>query len=372
MKKRPDLNLPSISTVELQGSSELKVFNNEEKLQAKSDTLSPNSDQKKVTQITDGAGATIMSLGNTSFSADHAQTKPAFLATCRSSEKVSIDSIQFGQPPPTNISGGSFSGSGNNIRSCNLLSNSLNFVSADDLGTIPGNARILTSPKRSRDSQCITDDGCNYSPVDTILSLSLSGYTDANQKTGKRSRVCESPLLADEKESGFLYYDTPQWNDSNVPISSGGRTRENINNLEQASHQIADSYLSNMLLSISSNADSPESILKSSAMSYRNTPSIIRNKAFRAATSGSHSSSFSIPRHILSCSSNSEYADCSSLMSERGFLHSRDSRFGQAVGRRLEYAFDSEWDSTSVSCYTPGSAAVSSELKVDKKMTLTP
>lgn len=353
----------------MQESSYPKVFNNEEKLQAKSGTLSPNSDQKKVTQNTDGARSTIMALGNTSFSAVHAQTKPAFLATCRSSEKVSIDSIQFGQPP-TKINGSSFSGSGNNIRSCNLLSNSMNYVSADDLGIIPGNARMLTSPKRSRDSQCITDDRCNYSPVDTNLSLSLSGYTDERQKTGKRSRVCESPLLADETKSGLLYYDTPQSNDSNVPISSGGRTSiENINNIEQAaSHQIVDSYLSNMPLSISSNVDSPESILKSSAMSYRNTPSIIRNKAFRAATSGSHSSSVSIPRQILSCSS----ADCSNLMSERGFLHSQDSRLGQVVGRRLEYAFDLEWDSTSVSCYTPGSAAVSSELKVDKKMTVTP
>ncbi|KAH6754744.1 hypothetical protein C2S53_020628 [Perilla frutescens var. hirtella] len=373
VKKRPDLNLPSISAMELQGSSNLKVFNDEEKLQAEpeSGTRSPNSDTKKVTQNTDGARS---ALGNTISSPDHVvQTKPALLSTCRSSENVAINSVQFGWPP-TNKSGCSFNGSGNKIRSCSLPSNSLNNVSADDRDVIPGNARLFTTPKTSRDSPCITDDRCNYSPVDTVLSLSLSAYTNESKKTGKRSRVCESPLLNDE-ESGFSSYDPPHWNDSDVPISFAGRTSI-VNNIEQASHQIVNSYHSNLSLSVSSDVGSPESKLKNSAISYINTPSIIRKKAFREEARGSYSSSFSTQMHILSCASNDEYADCSHLMSERGCLHSQDLRsgssvIGQPVERRLEYAFDLEWDSPCVRCYTPGSAALSSELKVDKTMMLT-
>lgn len=360
--------------MELQGSSYPNVFNNEEKQQAESGPILPNSDQKKVAQKTDGFSTTITALANTKFPADHAQAKASLLNSFRSFEKGTINSIQFGSSP-TAINGSCFSASSNKVRSCNQSTNSLNNVRADDLDNVPENAEVFTSPQSSRDSPCVTDDRCKYAPIDTVLSLSVCGYTDNSKRTRKRSLTCESPLLADE-ERGFSCYDPPQRNDSDIPISFAGRTSI-YNNFEQAGYQLIDSYPSNLSLSISSNVGSPESILKSSAISYRNTPSIIRRKTFREAASGICSSSYSTPMLVLSGAAERTYADCLNLTSERGCLPSHDSRsgssvIGQAVERRLEYAFDLEWDSTSVKCYTPGSAAPSSELKADKKIMLTP
>lgn len=256
-----------------------------------------------------------MALGNPKFPANHAQTKPEVLDTSRPSEKATINGK-----------------SSNNVR-------------ADDLDSVSVNAEVFKSPQMS-DSPCVTDDRSNLSPVDTFLSLSLSGYTDHSKRNGKRSRISE-----------FLCDDPPQWNDSDIQNPRTGV----YDGFEEASHRLIDSYPSNLSLSISSNAGSPESILKSSAISYRNTPSIIRKKAFREAASGIYSTTTS-PMLLLSGASNRKYADSGS----------GSSVIGQAVERRLEYAFDLEWNSTSKKCYSPGTAALSSELTADKKIMLTP
>ncbi|XP_057791524.1 transcription factor MYB3R-5-like [Salvia miltiorrhiza] len=169
VKKRPDLNSPPI-LAELQGSSYLNAFNNEEKLRAESGTILPNSDQKKVTRKIDDSCSTIMALGNTKFPADHAQAKPALLDSFRSSEKFTVNGIHFGLPP-TNISGSCFNASSNKVGSCKQSTNSLDNVRTDDLDDVPANAKAFTSPQRSRDSPCVTDDRCDHSPVDTVLSL---------------------------------------------------------------------------------------------------------------------------------------------------------------------------------------------------------
>lgn len=387
MKKKPDLNLPCISALELQGRSSLKVCNNEEKLGDKSSCkMSPNFGQKKVPQNTDVASSTILALGNANFSADCAETKSACLGTCRSSEKVRINGIQFGWF--STITSGSSSkplstGSANKTRSWNLSPNSLNntadaccHIKTDhDLDVVHPNTRMFESLKRSWNSPCVTDDWCDQSPVNTFLSLSLCGSTDESKKAAKRSRVCDTPLLVDQKESGSLCYEPPQLTDFNVPISSGRRTSVD-KDIEHAS-QLFNSYPSNLSLCISSNDGGPESILKSSAMSYRNRPSIIRKKSFSKAANASYSRSLSTPVRIISSASDSKDANSSNLISEKCCLHSKDiksgsSVIGQALERRLEYAFDLEWDSTTVRCCTPGSPTPSSELKVDTKIMLPP
>ncbi|KAG6418857.1 hypothetical protein SASPL_121063 [Salvia splendens] len=345
VKKRPDINSPPILAMESQGRSYLNIFNNEEeKLRAESGTIPPNPDQK-VTQKSDGYCSTIMAFGDTRFPADHVQAKPALLDSCRSYENVSTNGVHFGSPP-TSISGSCFNGSCNKVGSYNQSTNLLNNVREDALDSLPTNANTFTSTQMSRDSTCVTDGSCDFSPVDTVLSLSVRGYADNSKKTRKRSRICQSPLLADEG-SGLSCYDLSRPNGSDIKT-------------EHAGHQLVSSYPINLSLSISS----PESILKSSAISYRNAPSIIRRKTYREAASGICSSTFS---------TSMDAADCSNLTSERGCLPCHDtgcgsSVIGQAVERRLKHAFDLEWDLSSVKCYTPGS----SQLKSDKKIILAP
>ncbi|KAK6137515.1 hypothetical protein DH2020_028768 [Rehmannia glutinosa] len=197
-----------------------------------------------------------------------------------------------------------------------------------------GNATF--SGEGSETKPSFVDGRSDYSPVDTFLSLSLCGSTDESQKS-----------TTVEKD------------------------------IKHASRQLFHSYPSNLSLSISSNDGSPESMLKNSAMSYRNTPSIIRRKTFREAGNASFSSSVSNPTPIRSCAFDGKDANGSNLISEKGWLCSKDSTTGtsvsgQALERRLEYEFDLEWDSSTARCCTPGSTTPSTGLKFDAKVMLTP
>ncbi|KAL0324325.1 UNVERIFIED_CONTAM: hypothetical protein Scaly_2399600 [Sesamum calycinum] len=236
-------------------------------------------------------------------------------------------------------------------------------------------ARMLDSPKRPRYSPCVTDDRSDCSPVDTFLSLSLCGSSEESQKTEKRSRVCKTPPLVDQKGCGFLCYEPPQLTDLDAPNSS--RSTGIDKDIERCSLELFHSYPGNLSLSLSSNDGSPESLLKNSAMSYRNTPSIIRKRTITEAASGSYSGSVSNSMRFISCASNNKGANGSNLVSEKCCLHSKDSTSGtlvsgQALERRLEYAFDLEWDSTTARRCTPGSTTPTSELKFDAKLMLTP
>ncbi|KAK6158161.1 hypothetical protein DH2020_005475 [Rehmannia glutinosa] len=395
VKKRPDLNLPRFSAPELQGSTSTGICNNEEKLKSKSCcSMSLNLgetryfDHKSIPQNTDGACSTILALGNATFSGEGSETKPSFVGICGSSEGVRKNGDQFDRF--SSITSDSFgklmlTDSTSKTRSWKSLStNSLNNAMNDPCQIKTNHAKLESvrpitharmSPKRPRYGPCVTDGRSDYSPVDTFLSLSLCGSTDENQKYGKRSRVCETSPSSDQ-ELGFLCYEPPQLTDLDVPISVGRSTTVE-KDIKHASRQLFHSYPSNLSLSISSNDGSPESMLKNSAMSYRNTPSIIRRKTFREAGNASFSSSVSNPTPIRSCAFDGKDANGSNLIGEKGWLCSKDSTTGtsvsgQALKRRLEYEFDLEWDSSTARCCTPGSTTPSTGLKFDAKVMLTP
>ncbi|KAG8374884.1 hypothetical protein BUALT_Bualt10G0041900 [Buddleja alternifolia] len=380
VKKRPDLNLPRVSALDLQGSASPPICNQEEKPGSKSyDRTTHNFveprpfGQKRAPQNTGGACSTTLALGNANFSSDVSESKPAFLGICRTSEGVKnlirprpLNEDHFGRfsSISSDSSDKMFTGSANKTRSWNLLSsNSLNNItdehhhsetkhtSLDIIHPITSQ-RMLESPKRPRYSPSMMTDGSDFSPVDTFLSLSLCGSSEETQKAGKRSSICKTPPLADHKENGFLCYEPPQLTDLHIPNSIGRSP-------------------SKLSLSISANDGSPESMLKNSAMSYRNTPSIIRKRTFRDTVNGSYSSCLSTPTRTISCASDSKDTKGPNMMSEKGRLLSKDSS-GQALGRCLEYAFDLEWDSTSVRRCTPGSTTPSSELKFGTNVMLTP
>ncbi|KAL2238193.1 uncharacterized protein LOC105164125 [Sesamum indicum] len=398
VKKRPDLNLPRFSALKVQGSTSPDTCNDEEKQGTScriTDTLGEtrNFGQKPAPEKTDGACSTNLVLGNANFPGDGSETKPASLKICRSPEGERnliepLDGDQFGQfsSITSDSSGELLTANADKTSSVNPLStDSLNYTMDAHYHTRKDHAdpdvrpiicaRMFDSPKRPRYSPCVTDDRSDCSPVDTFLSLSLCGSSDESQKAEKRSRVCKTPPLVDQKGCGFLCYEPPQLTDLDAPNSS--RSTGIGKDIERTGLELFHSYPGNLSLSLSSNDGSPESLLKNSAMSYRNTPSIIRRKTITEPASGSYSGSLSNSMCFISCASTNKGANGSNLVSEKGCLHCKDSTSGtsvsgQALERRLEYAFDLEWDSTTARRCTPGSTTPSSELKFDAKLMLTP
>ncbi|KAI3501244.1 hypothetical protein L1887_29108 [Cichorium endivia] len=176
------------------------------------------------------------------------------------------------------------------------------------------------TPKRAK-TDSMKDLKLANSPDSSFLSLSTFGYSEGNSK-----------LVSGTPSYSSLCYQPPQL--KNLAIS-----------LENT--HFACSTPPDLALSIS--VSSPESILRNSAMSFKNTPSIIRKRTPRKAV-GSHDCSKNVD------TMESENGKCGS----ESWLH----RSQPSLGRRLDYMFDSEWDPTMVRCGTPGSVTPSSKPNV--------
>ncbi|XP_024995473.1 transcription factor MYB3R-5-like [Cynara cardunculus var. scolymus] len=153
---------------------------------------------------------------------------------------------------------------------------------------------------------------------------------------------------------GSLCYQPPQLKNLAISLENSG-SPSSANSSMQLNGQFSCSTPPHLALSISVNSSSPESILRNSAMSYKNTPSIIRKRTPRSVNCSSPSTS----GH--DCSKNVKTSE--SEITQRGpdsWLH----RSQPSLGRRLDYMFDSEWDPTIVRCCTPGSVTRSPKANV--------
>lgn len=128
--------------------------------------------------------------------------------------------------------------------------------------------------------------------------------------------------------------------------------------------------------SVSVNSRSPESILRSSAMSFRNTPSIIRRRSFQKS---SHDfSSFSTPAQTVQRTQNGEGVNSSKafLKAKQGFFASLFEPEApvsvKPLGRCLEYAFDMEWDPSKVKCGTTISSTATADVNFGANGVLIP
>ncbi|KZV40968.1 hypothetical protein F511_25693 [Dorcoceras hygrometricum] len=218
--------------------------------------------------------------------------------------------------------------------------------------------RMFRLPKRPRCSPFVTDMRSEDSPLDTILSLSIHGFGEVNQKVGKRNKACDRSQLADHMEKD-LGCQPSQVNDFVVSKSPGKSTC--LENRNEHGH----SCLANLSLSISSGTCCPECMLMKSAITYEGTPSIIRKRTFKEIQ---YANCLSAPGHIVSSISFSNDANGTELITEKDCEQSMISAsgklgLGQALERRLEYAFDLEWDSTTLGRHVPDSTTPSSNHK---------
>lgn len=218
--------------------------------------------------------------------------------------------------------------------------------------------RMYESPKRSR-YDAVND------PDHDFLTLSLADFTKVSQGNKKNKAYDTQSSLA-LKQPGRLYYEPPKVKDLMIPLMDENLSRDNL--IGQHNGHPLCSTPPSLKLTVSANGSSPESVLRNSAMSYTKTPSIIRKKISRFPESSGHYSSTgtTTPMHFLPSAPDKEDA---SNLNDR-ISGCKRSVSGKSLGRRLEYAFDMEWDSSR--CCTPVSAAPPCGLTLGANTMLTP
>ncbi|KAK1438645.1 hypothetical protein QVD17_04454 [Tagetes erecta] len=179
-------------------------------------------------------------------------------------------------------------------------------------------------------------------PDNSFLSLSVLGFSE-----GSSTQTTEKQLVYETPPNRSVCYQPPKCkNLVNFVEHCGSGSPSTANNSK--CKQVSCSTPPDLALSISINSSSPESILRNSGLSYKNTPSIIRKRT---------------PKKIVGrdCSKNAEQSE---LGKENCGSDSWLHRPQPSLGRRLDYMFDAECDPTVARCCTPGSVTQSSKTNV--------
>ncbi|CAN4127424.1 unnamed protein product [Withania somnifera] len=217
--------------------------------------------------------------------------------------------------------------------------------------------RMCESPKRSR-PDTVND------PDHDFLSLSLAGFTEVHSQGNKKNKTYDRKSSLALKQPGFLNYEPPKLKNLMIPLTDENLSRDNLIG-QQNGHPLCSTPPS---LTVSANGSSPESVLRNSAMCYTKTPSIIRKKSSRFLEASGHynCTGTTTPMHFLRSAPDRE--DTSNLKDR--ISGCKRSVSGKSLGRRLEYAFDMEWDSSR--CCTPVSAASPGGVAIGANTMLTP
>ncbi|KAL3499389.1 hypothetical protein ACH5RR_038482 [Cinchona calisaya] len=388
VKKKLDLNLPccfeqdsheSISgdyylTQKKAGSIKYPLLSQKV---SERDTLGQERGQESVADVC----STELALGNFNFSVNHLESKSHVHGTWQSSDKgvgsliKSLGGFRVGgtEIVPSDINNNPSPGKRNFSRTFDSTSsnNHVEKYNAFEAGhpfygAVPPakSERIFESPKRSRhDGLSIPDLRFGCLPEADFLSLSTSGYSKENGQISKKNEVCITPPCQDHRLRGFLCYEPPQCQDLIVSAESDGIPGVG-NHMSHSESQRLYFTPPNVVLNLSSNASSsPQSLLRNSAMNYKNTPSIIRKKFCSEARNENYSSKSSTPGNTTSSSSQSRDVNGagSSKMEVTSVSNTCNSEtsVGRSLERRLDYAFDREWGSTAVRCSNPVSVSSS-------------
>ncbi|XP_059638812.1 transcription factor MYB3R-5-like [Cornus florida] len=322
-----------------------------------------SGDKKKGLDYVVDTCSTDLVLGNANLGRKHLKSKAFMVGTFRSLEE----------------------GVNDHANACDSLKESSSDISLDaswstkrnclPLEILPVTSKsMFESPKRPRDfGLSVKDLRFGSASDNSFLSLSMHEFREENSQVGKKNKVGESPY-PDYSSYGHLWYKHPQLKDL-VSLMEQGGCPSLDNHLKHAKSNIYLSTPPN--LALSSNGSSPESLLRNSATSYKNTPSIIRKRASRDAGCDNYSDFTCTPAQNISCIRDREDVYCTDFVkAKQGVLYPRHTPetlvSEKSLGRRLDYTFDIEWDPAAVRCRTPVSATETSDVKFGANVMLTP
>ena len=214
----------------------------------------------------------------------------------------------------------------------------------------------MESPKRPGTYDfSVTDLRFSSETGDSLSNLSAFRFDDDDTPVGKKSKLNSTPSQLEHSENGWFRYEPTHSKDLSVASKNGSFPGTDYH-ISHLSSPLCGCTTPEVAQSVSVNSRSPESILRSSAMSFRSTPSIIRRRTFRK--SSNNFSDFSTPAQTVQCTQNGDDINSSKafLNANQGFLASLYKPEApvsvKPLGRCLEYAFDMEWDPSKVKCGT--------------------
>ena len=243
---------------------------------------------------------------------------------------------------------------------------------------IPVARKILESPKRLRDyasgimNSRVTNGSGN--PCSTSLTLRLG--VDMGQ-VGKKNQVDRVSLHAVDKSHGFLPSEPPLLNDLVNPVENSGGSPSTYDCVRHPNTPFCYSSPTYLGQSMYANGSSPESILRNSAMTFTNTPSIIRKRTSRKTGSANLPHVTCTPESRVSYICDRQDVNSTDFLNtKRGFLSffrgTETSVAFKSLERCLEYAFDLEMDSVAVKCGKSVSASLSPNIDICASKMLIP
>lgn len=234
----------------------------------------------------------------------------------------------------------------------------------------------LESPKRPWTYDLsVTDLRFSSETGDSLSSLSAFRFGDDDTQVGKKSKLNSTPLQSEHIKHSWFCYEPIHLKDLLV-ASKNDCFPSTDNHTRYSSSPSCGFTTPKVAQSVSINSRSPESILRSSAMSFRNTPSIIRKRTSRK--SSNNFSDCSTPAQTVPCTQNGEDINSSKAFpnAKQGFVASLCKPEApvsvKTLGRCLEYAFDMEWDPSRVKCGTSVSSTATPDVNFSANRVLIP
>lgn len=396
VKKKFDLNLPPSPVLDMQGTASPDFFKSETKsvgadVKVARHCLSEEPlDCRKAKEHANETCSTELVLGNAKLVVNPLELSPYSIGIEAGGNKQisSPRRIQFngtqtvarglatepcqgnGSPPRMHdllkaSSDDDFFQASDSIKSPNLLDPVLPFTSE----------KAFESSKRHRscgtgvgvvnlESGSLSDNSC--------WSLSTFELNVPYDKLYKKNRVHATPHHSDDKYYGCLSYKPPQLKDFVTPKENAGEWLSVDNNLSHDNRHVGCSTPPNLELSMSVNSSCPGSMLRNSALSYKNTPSIIRKRTSRKAVSSNYSDRNYSSARIISLTREADFLNVKQDGVVCPFHRSEASVVDRPLERRLECEFDKEWDSAAIRCCTPVSATAASGLNFGANRMLAP
>ncbi|CAK7335479.1 unnamed protein product [Dovyalis caffra] len=186
--------------------------------------------------------------------------------------------------------------------------------------------------------------------------MSTSGSGKANG-TEKKNEVCKLHMQPEETSQNCSHHNLQQLNNL-VSNLDAGEFPSVDTSVVHPNSPFCCSTPTKFSGSTSANNNSPESILRNSARTFKNTPSIIRKRTFRNAAVAESSNVTCKPSLKIPCMNDHEPVNqIISLDEKQGFLpciYKPESSFAvKSLKRYFDYAFDMEKDAASGKCGKP-------------------
>ncbi|KAJ6326796.1 hypothetical protein OIU78_013808 [Salix suchowensis] len=194
--------------------------------------------------------------------------------------------------------------------------------------------------------------------VNENIELRCSAETSASRSgkakgTGKKNEVHKLHIQAEETSQNCLHRESQQ---QSTLVSN--LDADEVPSMDAcAMHPISPiccSTPTKYTRSISVNNTSPESLLRNSARTFKNTPSIIRKRALRGAAIAKTSDVTCTPSLKFSCANDRQIVDSTnSPVEKQGFLPSFEPETSlviKSLKRHLDYAFDMEKEADPGKC----------------------